>query len=117
MSAKSSVAVPNSGGRRLIIGLAVLMSVCVASLIIAGATSLISLADRIHPLAGTIVFWVVCVAAGFLALYCTIAYARLPAALVPPEEDVGPQYRDFFRGSSDPTRCKPPDTEYAGGNP
>ena len=96
MSAKSSVAVRNSSGRRLIIGGGVLISVCVVSLIIAGATSLISLADRIHPLAGTIVFWGVCVAAGFFALYCAIAYARLPAALVPPEEDISPQYEAFL---------------------
>ena len=67
------------------------------SLIIAGATSLILLAERIHPIAGSIAFWGVCVAAGFLALYCAIAYARLPAALVPPEEDVGPQYEAFLK--------------------
>jgi hypothetical protein len=97
MSAKSSVTVRNSSGRKLIIGVAVLTSVCVASLIIAGATSLISLADRIHPVAGTIVFWGVCLGAGFLALYCAIAYARLPAALVPPEEDTGPEYDVYLQ--------------------
>jgi Domain of unknown function (DUF697) len=97
MSAKSSVALRNSSGRRVIIGIAVLMSVCVASLIIAGAASLISLADRIHPVAGTMVFWGVCLAAGFFALYCAIAYARLPAALVPPEQDTGPEYDAYLQ--------------------
>jgi len=81
----------------MIIGLAVLMSVCVASLIIAGATSLISLADRIHPIAGTVVFWGICLAAGLLALYCAIAYAGLPAALGPPEEDSGPKYDAYLQ--------------------
>lgn len=73
------------------------MSVCVASLIIAGATSLISLADRIHPVAGTIMFWGICLATGFFALYCLIAYARLPAALVPPEETSGPKHEAYLQ--------------------
>jgi hypothetical protein len=81
----------------MIIVLAVTITVCLASLIIAGAASLISLADRIHPIAGTIVFWVVCLAAGFFALYCAIAYARLPAALVPPEEDSGPKHDAYLQ--------------------
>ena len=53
--------------------------VSMVSLIVAGATSLISLADRIHPVAGTVVFWGLCLAAGFLALYCVIARTRSPA--------------------------------------
>jgi len=71
--------------------------VCLLSLVIAGVTSLISLAERIHPVAGTIVFWPVCLAAGFFALYCVIAYARLPAALVPPEEESGPKYDAYLQ--------------------
>src|SRR5256714_14584379 len=96
MAAKSAVVAPNSNARTLLIGVAVLMSVCIASLIIAGATSLISLAERIHPLAGTIVFWGICVVAGFFALYCLIAYARLPAALVPPQETAGPKHEAYL---------------------
>jgi len=45
------------------------------SLIVAGATSLITLADRIHPVAGTVVFWALCLAAGFLALDIAPAFA------------------------------------------
>src|SRR6267378_3600288 len=74
-----------------------LVTVCLLSLIIAGVTSLISLAERIHPVAGTIVFWSVCLAAGFFALYCAIAYARLPAALVPPEEGSGPKHDAYLQ--------------------
>src|SRR5213080_1177056 len=81
----------------MIIILAVMITVCLVSLIVAGATSLISLADRIHPVAGTVVFWVVCLTAGFFALYCAIAYARLPAALVPPEEDSGPKHDAYLQ--------------------
>src|ERR1043166_3055794 len=38
MAAKSAVVVPNSNARTLLISIAVLMSVCIASLLIAGAT-------------------------------------------------------------------------------
>ena len=86
----------NSSARKTIVVLAVTISVCLVSLIIAGAASLISLADRIHPVAGTIVFWAVCLAAGFFALYCAIAYARLPAALIPPEERSGPKHEAYL---------------------
>jgi hypothetical protein len=86
----------NSSARKTIVVLAVTISVCLVSLIIAGAASLISLADRIHPVAGTIVFWAVCLAAGFFALYCAIAYARLPPALIPPEEHSGPKHEAYL---------------------
>src|SRR5436190_3855629 len=89
---KPVVAVQNSSARKLVVVGAVLMTICLVSLIIAGVASLISLAERIHPIAGTIVFWSVCAAAGFFALYYAIAYARLPAALVPPEEDSGSKH-------------------------
>jgi Domain of unknown function (DUF697) len=92
-----AAAAQNSGARKMIIVLAVMIAVCLVSLIVAGATSLISLADRIHPIAGTVVFWAVCLAAGFFALYCAIAYARLPAALVPPEEDSGPKHDAYLQ--------------------
>ena len=94
---KADVAAQNSTGRKLIIVLAALMTVCLVSIIIAGVTSLISLAERVHPIAGTIAFWGVCATAGFFALYCVIAYARLPAALVPPEEDSGPKHDAYLQ--------------------
>jgi len=97
MATKSAVVVPNSNGKTLLIGIAVLMSVCIASLLIAGATSLILLAERIHPVAGTIVFWGICLAAGLFALYCLFAYARLPAALVPPKGTAGPKHEAYLR--------------------
>jgi len=107
----------NSSARRIIIAIVVLITVCLLSLIIAGVTSLISLAERVHPIAGTIVFWSVCLAAGFFALYCVIAYARLPAALVPPNEESGPKYDAYLQAlrirlAANPrTRGKPVATE------
>jgi hypothetical protein len=92
-----AAAAKNSSARKIIVVLAVLVTVCLLSLVIAGVTSLISLAERIHPVAGTIVFWTVCLAAGFFALYCVIAYAKLPAALVAPEEESGPKYDAYLR--------------------
>jgi hypothetical protein len=89
-------ATENSGVRKTVIGLVVLLTVCVASLIIAGVTSLISLADRIHPVAGSAVFWTIVLAAAFFALYGAIAYAKLPGALVPPDETSGPKHEAYL---------------------
>src|SRR4026209_990288 len=86
----------NSGPRKIIVVLLALGVISMLSLIIAGATSLISLADRIHPVAGTVVFWGICLAAGFFALYCVIAYAQLPPALVPPKETSGPKQEAYL---------------------
>src|SRR5437870_1697219 len=114
---KADAAEQNSSARKLIVFLAVLITVCLVSLIIGGVTSLISLAERIHPIAGTIVFWSVCLASGFFALYCAIAYARLPPALGPPEEDFGPNYEAYLhalrlRLAANPrTRDKPLETK------
>src|SRR5213594_4554076 len=86
----------NSGARKIVITLVVLTTVCVLSLIVGGVTSLISLADRIHPVAGSIVFWTLVLAAAWAALYCVIAYAKLPAALIPPEEEFGPKHEQYL---------------------
>ena len=93
---KAEPAEQNFSARKIVIALGVLMTVCLLSLIIAGVTSLISLAERIHPLAGSIVFWTLILAAGFFALYCVIAYAKLPAALIPPEETSGPKHDAYL---------------------
>jgi len=87
----------NSGLRRIILVLLALSVISMLSLIIAGATSLVSFAERIHPVAGTVVFWSICLAAGFFALYCVIAYAQLPPALVPPEETSGPKHEAYLQ--------------------
>src|SRR5256885_11498127 len=89
-------ATDNSGARKIIIGLVVLLTVCVAALVITGLTSLISLADRLHPVAGSVVFWVVVLAAAFFALYGAIVYAKLPSALIPPEETSGPKHDAYL---------------------
>src|SRR4051795_3397642 len=87
----------NAGLRKIILVLLALGVVSMVSLIVAGATSLISLADRIHPVTGTAVFWGLCLAAGFLVLYCAIAYAQLPPALVPPTETSGPKHEAYLQ--------------------
>src|SRR5437764_6315488 len=87
----------NSGLRRIILVVLALAAISMLSLIVAGATSLISLADRIHPVAGTVVFWGLCLAAGFFALYCLIAYAQLPPALAPPNETSGPKHDAYLQ--------------------
>jgi Domain of unknown function (DUF697) len=86
----------NSSIRKIVFVVLALGVVSMLSLIVAGVTSLISLADRIHPVAGTIVFWSVCVCAGLFALYCLLAYAKLPRALVPPVQNSGPEYDAYL---------------------
>jgi hypothetical protein len=93
---KAIATAQNSGARKLIIGIAVVTTICVVCLMVAGVASLVSLADRIHPVAGTIVFWAICLSIGLLALYYAIAYSRLPAALGPPEEESGPRYDAYL---------------------
>jgi hypothetical protein len=100
----------NSGARKIVITLVVLVTVCLLSLIVAGVTSLISLADRIHPIAGSVVFWIVVLAAAWAALYCAIAYAKLPAALIPPDDDSGPKHEAYLealriRLAANPKTC------------
>lgn len=85
-----------SSARRIIVGIVILTTVCVASLIVTGVTSLISLADRIHPMAGNVVFWVIVLATAGAALYLAIAYSRLPSALIPPVETAGPKHEAYL---------------------
>src|SRR4030095_3519250 len=87
----------NSRQRRIVLVLLALGAVSIVSLIVAGATSLISLADRVHPVAGTVVFWGLCLGGGFFVLYCVIAYWLLPRALVPPKETSGPKHEAYLQ--------------------
>src|SRR5260370_12972827 len=87
----------NSGLRRIMLVLLALGVISMLSLIIAGATSLISFADRVHPVAGTVVCWGICLAAGFFALYCLIAYAQLPPARVRPTEASGQKQEAYLQ--------------------
>jgi hypothetical protein len=64
---------------------AALVAICVGCIIVAGLTSLVSLAERIHPLAGQAVFWVAICGLGVLALYGAFLYMRMPPALSVPE--------------------------------
>jgi Domain of unknown function (DUF697) len=85
-----------SGATRIIIAVVALVTICVLSLIVAGVTSLISLADRIHPVAGSVVFWTIVLAAAASALYGVVAYAKLPGALIPPAATSGPEHEAYL---------------------
>ena len=58
--------------------------------------SVVTLADRIHPVAGAFVFWGLLLGAGLFVLYGAIRYAKMPAALVPPRNYFGPEYEDYL---------------------
>lgn len=104
----------NPGIRKVILGVVVLVTVCVVALVITGVTSLISLADRIHPIAGSVVFWTIVLAAAAAALSSVIAYAKLPAALIPPEETSGPKHEEYLQ-SLRARLAANPRTRHAGG--
>jgi len=87
----------NFSTRRIVFVVVAVITASVLALIIAGVASLISLADRIHPVAGSVVFWTIVLATGFFTLYCVIAYARLPAALIPPAETSGPKHEAYLQ--------------------
>src|SRR5947209_9182730 len=113
----AGTATESLGMRKIIIGLVVLLTVCVASLLTAGVTSLVALADRIHPLAGTVVFWTIALTAAGAAFYFAVGYARLPSALIPPEETSGPKHEKYLEelrarlGANPKTRGVPLATE------
>ncbi len=86
----------NGGVRKTIIAVVLLVSVCTVALVITGAASLVSLADRIHPIAGATVFWTIILAAAGAVFYFAIVYARLPSALIPPAERSGPQHEAYL---------------------
>jgi hypothetical protein len=80
--------------------------------------SLISLADRISPLAGTVVFWIIVLVAAGAALYLAIAYARLPSALIPPKDTSGPKHDEYLealraRLNANPRTLRRPTTTIA----
>src|ERR1700744_2031921 len=92
----SEYSTENSGIRKVIIGLLILLTVCVFAVVITGLMNLIALADRIHPIAGSIVCWLVVLSAALVAFYCAIAYSKLPAALIPPEQTSGPKHDEYL---------------------
>lgn len=96
--------------------IAALTALCIVCVIVAGLTSLVSLADHVHPVAGQVVFWLVCSGLAVFALYGLFAYARMPGALVPPKENSGTDfdhYIDALRSrlrANERTKDKPLDT-------
>lgn len=82
------------------------VALCIGSIIIAGLTSLVSLADRIHPVAGQAVFWFACAAIVFMALYAAIAYVRMPPAIVAPALG-SPEYSNYLAALRSRLRANP----------
>jgi hypothetical protein len=76
----------------ILVPLAILALVGFTVIVVNQSFELVDLADRIHPIAGEIVFW--SILAIFAACLGVPAFAllRLPAPLVPPEEAEGPEH-------------------------
>ena len=88
----------NSGLRKIILVLLALGVVSMLSLIVAGATSLISFADRIHPVAGTVVFWGTLSGSGILCALLPDRLRAVAASTRAAEGNVGTKARGVFAG-------------------
>src|SRR5207247_8902492 len=56
-----------------------------------------ALTTTIHLDSGTHSFGCVCATSGLSSLYCVIAYARRPSALIPPEENSVPKHDAYLQ--------------------
>jgi hypothetical protein len=67
--------------------------------VLAGQTvQLAAFAERVHPVAGTVVFWGLLLAYVALIVAPLLLYLRLPRALIPPRADHGPEFDAHLAG-------------------
>lgn len=77
---------------RLLAAASVLMTVAFGVVVVGQTAQVVELADRLHPVAGSVVLW------GLIALYLACIAVplflifRLPKPLIPPETDRGPAF-------------------------
>lgn len=76
----------------ILVPLAILALVGFAVIVVNQSFQLVELADRIHPIAGDIVFWSIIAIFGFCVAVPLFAILTLPAPLVPPEQAEGPEH-------------------------
>ena len=80
----------------IILPLAFLIILIFIIFVVNQTVQMVSLAERIHPSLGLITFW------GLLAIYLILLviplflYLRMPAALIPPESDQSPEFKDYL---------------------
>src|SRR5690606_32659202 len=76
----------------ILLPLAVLVLISAAVVVVNQAFQLVELTDRFHPTAGTVVFWSLVALAAFCVGVPVFMLLTMPAALVPPDAQEGPEY-------------------------
>lgn len=76
----------------ILVPLAILALVGFAVIVVNQSFELVALADRVHPVAGDVVFWSIVLIFAACVAVPVFALLTLPAPLVPPEEAAGPEH-------------------------
>jgi hypothetical protein len=81
----------------MLIPLAILALVSFAVIVVNQSFQLVELADRLHPVAGDVVFWTILALFGFCAGVPLFVLLTLPAPLIAPEQADGPEHEKHMR--------------------
>lgn len=76
----------------ILVPLAILALAGFAVIIVNQSFQLVQIADRLHPVVGTLVFWTIIAVFGFCIAVPFFALLTLPAPLVPPDVAEGPEH-------------------------
>ncbi|MCA1658463.1 MAG: YcjF family protein, partial [Verrucomicrobiaceae bacterium] len=82
--------------KKILIALAVVLVVCVAGLLVTAVDQLAGFANRFHPLAGQITFWILVSAIAGAALFILFEYCRLPVTLALPADASPDEQRRYL---------------------
>jgi hypothetical protein len=84
--------------RRIVILVAAFMALSFLVILAGQTVQLAAFAERIHPVAGAVVFWGLLLAYVALIAVPLLLYLRLPRALIPPPTDHGPEFEAHLAG-------------------
>ncbi len=81
----------------IVVPLALLVLVGASVVVVNQAVQLIDLAYRVHPTAGDAAFWSLAALAVFCVGVPVVMLLTMPPALIPPDEDAGPEYEKHLQ--------------------
>lgn len=101
MTAQTATPIPTdrgiwSGARRAAVVIALLVIVVFTVFVVNQVAQVVELADRVHPVFGTIVLWALIGALTLLVVAPVVMYLRLPPPLRPPATAIGPEYEEHL---------------------
>jgi hypothetical protein len=82
--------------RRIAVLVAIAVLVVFVIFVVNQVAQVVELADRAHPVFGTVVLWTLIVALGAMALAPLIVFLRMPPPLRPPASDSGPEFAEHL---------------------